>query len=79
MRILDFCQLNSLSAAFLQSFAITALKEDNFADHPLNTHKDSMWNKYFRDLELWEEIEKDVRRTRSDLYFFTDALDPEKR
>lgn len=38
MRILDFCQLNSLSAAFLQSFAITALKEDNFADNDTDLH-----------------------------------------
>jgi len=45
----------------------------------LNTQTDSTWNKYFRDQELWEEIEKDVRRTRSDLDFFTDAIDPEKR
>jgi len=53
--------------------------KDKEEDHPLNTSKNSMWNKYFRDQELWEEIEKDVRRTRSDLSFFTDALDPTKR
>lgn len=46
-------------------------------DHPLNTQDESLWNRYFVDQELWVEIEKDVRRTRSDMEFFTDARDPE--
>jgi hypothetical protein len=37
-----------------------------------------MWNKFFKDLELWEEIEKDVRRTRSDMTFFIEAVDRTK-
>lgn len=37
-----------------------------------------MWNKFFKDLELWEEIEKDVRRTRSDISFFIEAVDKAK-
>ena len=48
-------------------------------EHPLNRSINSDWGRYFRDLSLWTEIEKDVRRTRSDLDFFTDALDPNKR
>ena len=47
-------------------------------DHPLSVKKDSMWNKFFKDMELWEEIEKDVRRTRSDMTFFIDAVDKNK-
>jgi hypothetical protein len=39
--------------------------------------KDSLWNKFFKDQELWEEIEKDVKRTRSDMIFFIEAVDPE--
>ena len=48
-------------------------------EHPLNNSKKSDWGRYFNDLELWNEIEKDVRRTRTDLNFFTDAYDPAKR
>ena len=48
-------------------------------EHPLNISKKSDWGRYFNDLELWNEIEKDVRRTRTDLNFFTDAYDPAKR
>jgi hypothetical protein len=47
-------------------------------DHPLDVKPSSLWNRFFKDLELWEEIEKDVRRTRSDMSFFTEALDPSK-
>ena len=47
-------------------------------DHPLNVNPSSLWGKFFRDLELWEEIEKDVRRTRSDMTFFIEAVDSTK-
>lgn len=34
-----------------------------------------MWNIFFKDQELWDEIEKDVKRTRTDMNFFYLALD----
>ena len=40
----------------------------------MSTHDKSKWKKFFTDQELWEEIEKDVRRTRSDMTFFTEAV-----
>lgn len=36
-------------------------------DHPLSTNKNSNWHQYFADQQLWEEIVKDVRRTRGEL------------
>lgn len=39
-------------------------------DHPLSKEKNSTWNSYFKDQELWEDIEKDTRRTRSEMDFF---------
>ena len=39
-------------------------------DHPLNGKEDSIWNNYFKDYELVEEIHKDVRRTRAQMSFF---------
>jgi hypothetical protein len=50
--------------------------KEQFLDHPLSINKKSLWNKYFKDQELWEEIEKDVKRTRSDISFFFEAVDP---
>ena len=35
----------------------------NVADHPLSQNKKSIWNKYHEDREIWEEIEKDIKRT----------------
>ena len=40
-------------------------------DHPLSLKKDSIWNKYHEDKDIWEEIEKDIKRTRSEIGFFT--------
>eukprot|EP01016_Furgasonia_blochmanni_P007354 TRINITY_DN12948_c0_g1_i2.p1 TRINITY_DN12948_c0_g1~~TRINITY_DN12948_c0_g1_i2.p1 ORF type:complete len:327 (-),score=64.45 TRINITY_DN12948_c0_g1_i2:257-1237(-) len=40
-------------------------------DHPLSTNKSSTWYNYFRDQELWDEIEKDTLRTRADMHFFS--------
>lgn len=45
-------------------------------DHPLSNSNNSKWNQYYRDQELWEEIEKDVKRTRTDVSFFWQAVDP---
>ena len=34
-----------------------------------------MWNTFFKDQELWDEIEKDVKRTRREMNFFSKATD----
>ena len=44
-------------------------------DHPLSTNYESKWHKFFQDQDLWDEIEKDVKRTRTDLSFFYKAVD----
>lgn len=44
-------------------------------DHPLNRSSDSTWKQYYDDKLIWEEIEKDVKRTRVELTFFYTALD----
>lgn len=47
-------------------------------DHPLSRSSNSVWNTYFKDQEIWDEIEKDVKRTRTDMGFFYLALDEER-
>ena len=44
-------------------------------DHPLSTSQTSVWNTFFKDQEIWDEIEKDVKRTRTDMGYFYLALD----
>jgi len=45
-------------------------------DHPLSKQTNSTWKQYYDDKLLWEEIEKDVKRTRVELAFFMQAVDP---
>jgi len=47
-------------------------------DHPLSTAQTSVWNTFFKDQEIWDEIEKDVKRTRTDMYYFYLSIDAEK-
>lgn len=37
------------------------------------------WNQFFDDNDLWDEIWKDVRRTRTEIGFFKLPLDPNKK
>ena len=50
-------------------------QKSKIVDHPLSRSTTSVWNTFFKDQELWDEIEKDVKRTRTDMYFFYLALD----
>lgn len=49
---------------------MSGIKKVEHMDHPLNTKQDSKFKKFYDDKELWEEIEKDVKRTRVELAFF---------
>ena len=44
----------------------------------MNLAKSSKWSTFFKDQDLWDEIEKDVKRTRTDLNFFYKAVDARK-
>lgn len=45
-------------------------------DHPLSTALGSKWKEYYEDQEVWEDIEKDIKRTRPDMSFFFQPADP---
>jgi len=47
-------------------------------DHPLSRSTNSVWNTFFKDQEIWDEIEKDVKRTRTEMGFFKLALNPDR-
>ena len=40
--------------------------------------QNSTWKQYYDDKALWEEIEKDVKRTRVELAFFMQSIDPNR-
>jgi thioesterase domain-containing protein len=58
--------------------ALEKPKKLTLLDHPLSTQKNSTWNKFYSDKQIWEEIEKDVKRTRVEMAFFMMAVDPER-
>lgn len=49
-------------------------KNQKTNDHPLNIKKNSNWLLYFNDKELWNTIEKDTKRTRSEDSFFKNSI-----
>ncbi|KAM7488852.1 hypothetical protein LguiB_026336 [Lonicera macranthoides] len=40
-------------------------------EHPLSLGKTSVWNQFFQDTEIIEQIDRDVKRTHPDLHFFS--------
>ncbi|KAK1643874.1 hypothetical protein QYE76_061679 [Lolium multiflorum] len=40
-------------------------------EHPLSSGKSSLWNKYFQESEILEQIDRDVKRTHPDISFFS--------
>ncbi|KAF5768270.1 putative Rab-GTPase-TBC domain-containing protein [Helianthus annuus] len=40
-------------------------------EHPLSLGKTSIWNQYFQDSEIIEQIDRDVKRTHPDIPFFS--------
>ncbi|KAK4751333.1 hypothetical protein SAY87_004815 [Trapa incisa] len=45
-------------------------------EHPLSLGETSVWNKFFQETEIIEQIDRDVKRTHPDMHFFSgDSLD----
>ncbi|KAL2463358.1 Ypt/Rab-GAP domain of gyp1p superfamily protein [Forsythia ovata] len=40
-------------------------------EHPLSLGKSSVWNQFFQDTEIIEQIDRDVKRTHPDMHFFS--------
>lgn len=40
-------------------------------EHPLSSGKSSLWNQYFQESEILEQIDRDVKRTHPDIPFFS--------
>lgn len=57
---------------------VTTLVMKPGMDHPLSMNTNSKWKQFYEDKLLWEEIEKDVKRTRVELSFFHMAVDPNR-
>lgn len=49
---------------------------EDASDHPLSTALGSKWKEFYADQQVWEDIEKDIKRTRPDMSFFFQPADP---
>ena len=58
---------------YIQQYIINPKQSKNFLslkEHPLSLNENSIWHKYFSDINLNKEILKDIRRTRTHMEFF---------
>lgn len=62
---LDNDDSNAESKGFLSRSEITQ------GEHPLCLGKTSVWNQFFQDSEIIEQIDRDVKRTHPDMHFFS--------
>ncbi|XP_010913050.1 uncharacterized protein [Elaeis guineensis] len=58
-------EMNCKGSGLLQRSEITD------GEHPLSLGKTSIWNQYFQDTEIIEQIDRDVKRTHPDMQFFS--------
>ncbi|KAL0281902.1 UNVERIFIED_CONTAM: TBC1 domain family member 13 [Sesamum angustifolium] len=45
--------------------------EVTHGEHPLSLGKNSIWNQFFQDSEIVQQIDRDVKRTHPDMHFFS--------
>ncbi|KAK4433815.1 TBC1 domain family member 13 [Sesamum alatum] len=45
--------------------------EVTHGEHPLSLGKNSIWNQFFQDSEIVQQIDRDVKRTHPDIHFFS--------
>ncbi|KAJ0091920.1 hypothetical protein Patl1_26041 [Pistacia atlantica] len=54
-----------------ESSGMLSRSEITHGEHPLSLGKTSIWNQFFQDTEIMEQIDRDVKRTHPDLHFFS--------
>ncbi|KAK2643992.1 hypothetical protein Ddye_019187 [Dipteronia dyeriana] len=54
-----------------ESSGLLSRSEIPQGEHPLSLGKSSVWNQFFQDTEIIEQIDRDVKRTHPDLHFFS--------
>ncbi|RWR74566.1 Rab-GTPase-TBC domain-containing protein [Cinnamomum micranthum f. kanehirae] len=70
-RRLDKSIDNGNEAANCEGSGMLPRSEITHGEHPLSLGKTSVWNQFFQDSEIIEQIDRDVMRTHPDLHFFS--------
>lgn len=53
-----------------ENIGLLSRSEIKHEEHPLSLNKTSVWNQYFQEAEILEQIDRDVRRTHPEMEFF---------
>ncbi|GFP80689.1 tbc1 domain family member 13 [Phtheirospermum japonicum] len=56
---------------FDSSLGFLSRSEITHGEHPLSLGRSSIWNHFFQDTEIMEQIDRDVKRTHPDIPFFS--------
>ncbi|KAJ6372089.1 hypothetical protein OIU77_002417 [Salix suchowensis] len=54
-----------------ESRCVLSRSKITHGEHPLSLGKSSIWNQFFQDSEIIEQIDRDVKRTHPDMLFFS--------
>ncbi|PON92543.1 Rab-GTPase-TBC domain containing protein [Trema orientale] len=54
-----------------ESRCLLSRSQITHGEHPLSLGKTSIWNQFFQDTEIIEQIDRDVKRTHPDMHFFS--------
>ncbi|KAL5542648.1 hypothetical protein UlMin_010358 [Ulmus minor] len=54
-----------------ESRCVLSRSQITHGEHPLSLGKSSIWNQFFQDTEIIEQIDRDVKRTHPDMHFFS--------
>ncbi|KAB2090130.1 hypothetical protein E1A91_A03G103500v1 [Gossypium mustelinum] len=54
-----------------ESSGLLSRSQVTHGEHPLSLGESSIWNQFFQDTEIIEQIDRDVKRTHPDMHFFS--------
>ncbi|XVF37981.1 hypothetical protein REPUB_Repub20aG0058200 [Reevesia pubescens] len=54
-----------------ESSGLLSRSQITHGEHPLSLGKSSIWNQFFQESEIIEQIDRDVKRTHPDMHFFS--------
>ncbi|KAG9447919.1 hypothetical protein H6P81_014047 [Aristolochia fimbriata] len=69
-RKLDKSDAIAINEAKSERSGVLPRSEITHGEHPLSLGKSSVWNQFFQDTEIIEQIDRDVKRTHPDMNFF---------
>ncbi|TKY47833.1 TBC1 domain family member 13 [Spatholobus suberectus] len=71
MRRMYYSTAHDIDDAKSETRCLLSRSQITHGDHPLSLGKTSIWNQFFQDSDIIEQIDRDVKRTHPDMHFFS--------